>query len=298
LSKLLYLNTRLIEAGVLNGVSFELFSIYSPHSHPLFLIPNIKNLRRELLFDYLLLLRYHFTMTKQEKSVALTNEPEVSNKNEPDILWQVHEISLPEARNLYEATDLLIDRFNVTNNQKGLSKEERWIFEDRRHEGAFADVLTPKLSIMLFHNADNVATGLIYDMAFSARALMNADGAIVIPLGNTRKVLHQRYYAAKLQKPEDEIPPLPSNIVSGYLKKESGNYKLDSIFINGSDAGKQYEAAKVIKGFPTEAYYQICFWHNYGDEFRNKMAERLISEHGLPDGLGMQKLLDYDPKEN
>lgn len=239
-------------------------------------------------------------MTKQEKGVALPNASEVSKKNRPDILWQVHEVSLPEARNLYEAADLLIDRVNSTKSQEGLSKEERWLFEEREYEGLFADVpsMKPKLSIMIFDDAENVPTGLVYDLAFSTRALMNEDGAVVIPLGNTRNVLHRKYYAAKLQQPEDEIPPLPSTIVEGYLKKEDGNYKLDSIFLHGWDGRKQYEAAQVISGFPTEAYNQIYFLHNYSSKYRKGLVEKLIEEHGLPDGIEMQALLDYTPKAN
>ncbi len=38
--------------------------------------------------------------------------------------------------------------------------------------------------------------------------------------------------------------------------------------------------------------------HNWGADFRKREVEELIKKHGLPDGIELQKLLEYNPDSN
>ncbi len=220
---------------------------------------------------------------------AIIPKPPDHPPDEKDILWQVHEFQFPQAANLYEAVDFLVEKLNDLIENQQLSEEEAWIFQPLNEH-------PPSISVLAYNNDEEIPTCLIYNLAYSNEVFSAGQNIVVIPIGRTAQFIYHHYSVAKLNSPH--IPPLPEIFIQAYLKenKENQGFHLDGIFRNSWDASKQHQASQAIRGFNTQAYDQIYFLHNYSREYAQQKALEILKEHGLSTDQ-LPQLLDYNREE-
>lgn len=199
---------------------------------------------------------------------------------EMDIIWQVYERLYPEAPNLYEVAEQTMADINELVSQPGLSAEDRWLFEGKNNQ-------LPDIAFMAFINHEQTPTCLVFDEQFSIYAMSVGRHVIAVPMGRTHEVIYRSYMNSKFGF-RRKIPPLPKDIVQGFLVQTGSGFSLSSIFHHGWDARKKYDAAMTICGCPTPAYDDITFLGHIQGEFRHSLIDKIMQKYQLPETIRPQ----------
>lgn len=196
---------------------------------------------------------------------------------EMDIIWQVYERLYPDTCNLYEVAEQTVADINQLFIQPGLSAEEQWLFQAKNNK-------LPDIAFMAFVNSEQTPTCLIFDEQFSLHAMSVGRHVIAVPMGQTHEVIYRSYMNAKFGS-RRKIPPLPKDIVQGFLVQTGFGFSLSSIFHHGWDARKKYDTAITIRGCPTPAYDDIVFLSHIQGVFRQGQIDKIIQKYQLPETI-------------
>ena len=173
-----------------------------------------------------------------------------------------------------------------------MPEDEKWLFRPK-------DGQEPSIKFFLYENIihNRKVTALVYDQAFTIRAFSAGEHIAIIPMGRTDEVIYRAYYATK--RDEKNIPPLPKDVVQGYLDSGDKGFELDSIFLHSWDCRPQFDAATEIPGFSTKDYDTIYFLSNYSDDYKMHLISDLLAKSKIPSVEHEQKrkqLLAYNSK--
>jgi hypothetical protein len=215
-------------------------------------------------------------------------------KDKTDIRWQVHEWLFPRSPNLYAAVDPLITEVNAILKNPNVPDDDKWLFRPK-------DGQPPSIEFLLYENIvhNRQTTALVFDAAFTIRVFTAGQDIIALPMGHIDDTIYYAYWTAK--SPGKDIPPLPKDIVSGWLKPESEGFVLDSIYLYGYDGRPSYELATAVPGFSNKEYADLSFWLNMSisEKFKEeRIAEILTKNKRLTNPEETRKqLLAYNPEK-
>jgi hypothetical protein len=210
-------------------------------------------------------------------------------KDRTDIRWQVHEWSFLGLPNLYEAVAPMIEKINTLFKDPSIPEDNKWLFREK-------DGQPPAISFLAYddkyHNHRKIC--LLYDEAFSVHVFSAGQQFLVIPFGHIYEAIYYNYWISKLGS--TNVPPIPNEVLQGYLTQQNDSFVLNSIFLNGWDGRQRYDAAMAVRGFSTKDYDTIYFLENYSPEYRRELIEELLRKHPkLPQPEEKRKqLLAYD----
>ncbi len=224
-----------------------------------------------------------------ETHLVPTQRPE----NKTDIRWQVHEWLFPRSPSIFAAVNPLISEVNAILKNPNIPDDDKWLFRPK-------DGQPPSIEFLLYENIvhNRQTTALVFDAAFTIRVFTAGQDIIALPMGHMHDTIYYAYWATK--RPGKDIPPLPKDIILGYLKPKADGFVLDSIYLNGWDGRPQYDLATAVAGLSTEEYSKISFWLNahLSKKFTlQQISEVLAKNTHLSNREQIQKqLLAYNPK--
>ena len=215
-------------------------------------------------------------------------------ENKTDVRWQVHEWLFPRASSLYAAVNPLINEVNAIVKNPDVPENDKWLFRPKDGE-------PPSIEFLLYENIvhNRQITALVFDAAYTVRVFTVGQDIIALPMGHIADTIYYTYWKQKC--PGKDIPPLPKDIVSGYLKPENGGFVLDSIYFHGWDARSSYELAAAVPDFSNKDYADLSFWleGGFSREFTTaRISEILAKKKHLQNPDQIQKqLLAYNPEK-
>jgi hypothetical protein len=211
-------------------------------------------------------------------------------ENRTDIRWQVAEWQFGRLPNLYAAVPMMIDGIN-TMIREHPDPDDLWLFQPKDDEA-------PTIKFMVYENTVSRKTeALVYDTAFTIRVFSVGSGAfLAIPMGSTDRYIYSAYWMAKLDS--QTIPPIPKDILQGWLKPDGDGFTLESIFLGSAECGQLYELALNAPGFSMREYEKIDTLVLCGLDYFTSEVTRMVKKHPkLPEDT-LSKLYEHYLKRN